>query len=94
MRTGDIVSLITASSDYFYGIDTKTGKLLWKFKFVNQRELNLTDAVCFNDYVLLTSGYGKGSELIRLKPASGRIKCGKSMAIQTDGQSSWWCYSS
>lgn len=67
---GGYHQLVTASSDYYYGIDTKSGKLLWKFKFVNQRELNLTDAVCFKDHVILTSGYGMGSMLIRLKPAT------------------------
>jgi outer membrane protein assembly factor BamB len=67
-ETGGYRQLISASSDYYYGIDLKSGKLLWKYNFVNQRELNLTDAVCYNEYVLLTSGYGKGSELIRLKP--------------------------
>jgi outer membrane protein assembly factor BamB len=66
---GGYRQLISASSDYFYGIDSRSGKLLWKFNFVNQRELNLTDAVCFKDYVFITSGYGKGSVLLRLKPA-------------------------
>jgi outer membrane protein assembly factor BamB len=65
---GGYRQLISASSDYFYGLDSKTGKLLWKFNFVNQRELNLTDAICYNEYVFLTSGYGKGSILLRLKP--------------------------
>jgi outer membrane protein assembly factor BamB len=69
-ENGGYRQLVSASSNYFYGIDTRTGKLIWKVDFVNQRELNLTDAVCFNDYVFLTSGYGKGCELIRLKPVS------------------------
>jgi outer membrane protein assembly factor BamB len=69
-ENGGYRQLISASSDFYYGIDMKSGKLLWKFNFVNQRELNLTDAVCYKEYVLLTSGYGKGSELIRLKPAT------------------------
>jgi len=72
-ENGGYRQLISASSDFYYGIDMKSGKLLWKFNFVNQRELNLTDAVCFNDYVLLTSGYGMGSALIRLKTASAGL---------------------
>jgi outer membrane protein assembly factor BamB len=58
--------IVGASSNCYYGIDTKTGNLLWTVDFVNQRELNLTDAVCYKEYVLLTSGYGKGSMLIKL----------------------------
>jgi len=68
-ETGGYRQLISASSDYFYGIDSISGKLLWKFNFMNQRELNLTDAVCFENYVFITSGYGKGSLLLRLKPS-------------------------
>jgi len=76
-ENGGYRQLITASSDFYYGCDMKSGKLLWKFNFVNQRELNLTDAVCFNDYVLLTSGYGMGSMLIRLKPTSAGLNAEK-----------------
>ncbi len=65
---GGLRQLIAASSNCFYGVDVKTGRLLWKVDFVNQRELNLTDAIIFNEYVFLTTGYGKGSMLVRLKP--------------------------
>jgi outer membrane protein assembly factor BamB len=70
-ETGGYRQLVGASSNCFYGIDTRTGKLLWKVDVVNQRELNLTDAICYNNYVFITSGYGKGSMLVRLK-ASGK----------------------
>jgi outer membrane protein assembly factor BamB len=71
METGGYRQLVGASSNCFYGIDIRTGKLLWKVDVVNQRELNLTDAICYNDYVFITSGYGKGSMLVRLK-SSGK----------------------
>lgn len=74
---GGYRQIVSASSDCFYGIDSKTGKLLWKADFVNQRELNLTDAVCFKDYVFLTSGYGKGSMLVRLTKSSAGLKAEK-----------------
>jgi len=70
-ETGGYRQLVGASSNCFYGIDTRTGKLLWKVDVVNQRELNLTDAICYNEYVFITSGYGKGSMLVRLK-SSGK----------------------
>ncbi len=63
--------LIGASSNCFYSIDTGTGKLLWKVDFANPRELNLTDAVVNKEYVFLTTGYGKGSMLLKLK-SSGK----------------------
>jgi len=65
--------IIGASSNCFYGVDTKTGSLLWSVDFVNQRELNLTDAVCYKEYVFLTSGYGKGSMLVKLTSSGKEI---------------------
>ena len=66
---GSYRQIVWASSNCFYGVDTRTGKLLWKVDFENQRELNLTDAICYNEYVFITSGYGKGSMLVKLKPS-------------------------
>jgi outer membrane protein assembly factor BamB len=68
---GGYRQIIGTSSNCFYSVDTRTGKLLWKVDVVNQRELNLTDAIVYNDYVFISSGYGKGSMLIKLK-ASGK----------------------
>jgi outer membrane protein assembly factor BamB len=65
-ETGGIRQIIGASSSGFYGVDSATGKLLWFVDFVNQRELNCTDAVTYQDYLLLTTGYGKGSMLVEL----------------------------
>lgn len=70
---GGYRQIIGASSNCFYGVDTKTGKLLWKVDFENQRELNLTDAICYNEYVFVTSGYGKGSMLLKLKSSGKTI---------------------
>ena len=68
---GGYRQIIGASSDCFYGVDARTGKLLWKVDFKNERELNLTDAIVFNEFVFISSGYGKGSMLVKLK-ASGK----------------------
>lgn len=61
--------LTGSSSDCYYGVDINTGRLLWKVDFRNQRGLNLTDVVADNGYVFITSDYGKGSMLVRLKPS-------------------------
>jgi outer membrane protein assembly factor BamB len=70
-ETGGYRQVISASSNCYYGVDAATGKLLWKVNFENQRSLNLTDAIIKDDYVFISSGYGKGSMLFRLK-ASGK----------------------
>ncbi len=62
-----------SSSNCYYGVDAATGRLLWKVDFENQRGLNLTDAIVKDEYVFITSGYGKGSMLFRLKPSGNRF---------------------
>ena len=59
--------IIGASSKCFYSVDSGTGKLLWIVDFLNTHELNCTDAITFSDYVFLTTGYGKGSMMIKLR---------------------------
>jgi outer membrane protein assembly factor BamB len=81
MEYGGHRQIVGASSNCFYGVDTRTGSLLWKIDFQNQRELNLTDAICYNEYVFITSGYGKGSMLVKLNPS------GKGFAAETVWQS-------
>jgi outer membrane protein assembly factor BamB len=70
---GGFRQIIGASSTCYYSLDTRTGKLLWKTDFVNNYEVNCTDAIVFNDYVFLTSGEGKGSMLIKLKKSGSGI---------------------
>jgi len=65
--------IIGSSSNCYYGVDTGTGKLLWKVDFENQRGLNITDVVIHNEYIFITSGYGKGSMLFRLTLSGGSI---------------------
>jgi outer membrane protein assembly factor BamB len=73
MEFGGFRQIVGASSNCYYGVDTRTGKLLWKVDFENQRELNLTDAICYKEYVFLTSGYGKGSMLVKLRSSGKTI---------------------
>jgi len=67
MEFGGFRQIVSSSGHFYYGVDSKTGKLLWKFDFENQRELNNTDAIIHNEYVFISSGYGKGSVLFKLK---------------------------
>ena len=78
---GGCRQIIGSSSNCFYSVDTRTGKLLWKVDVVNQRELNISDAIVYNDYVFISSGYGKGSLLVKLKSS------GKAIAPETVWQS-------
>jgi len=63
-----------ASAICYYGVDTKTGRLLWKIDVVNQQECNIGDAILFDNYVFISSGYAKGSMLYKLNVAGKEIR--------------------
>jgi len=61
------------SSNCLYGVDSKTGRLLWQMDFENSRSNNVTDPIFHDGCVFASSGYGKGSMLIRLKTEGDEI---------------------
>jgi outer membrane protein assembly factor BamB len=70
---GGYRQIVGSVGNYYYSLDTQTGKLLWKAEIANQRELNITDAILYKDYIFLSSGYGKGSILYKLNISSKSI---------------------
>lgn len=70
---GGYLQIISFSSNCVYGVDTKAGNLLWNMKYENRRSLNCTDAIFHNGYVFGSSGYGKGSILIKLSASGEKI---------------------
>jgi outer membrane protein assembly factor BamB len=70
---GGYHQIINASSGFFYGIDTGTGKLLWKVGFENSYKVNCTDVATFNDYVLMSTGEGGGCLVVKLKSSGNSI---------------------
>ncbi len=65
--------LINLSSNCIYGVDTKTGSLLWSVEYENQRSNNCPDPIYHDGYVFASSGYGKGSILIKLTSSGNTI---------------------
>jgi outer membrane protein assembly factor BamB len=61
------------SSNCVFGVDMKTGKLLWQVDFKNDRDNNVTDPIFHEGYIFASSGYGKGSILFRLDATGGEI---------------------
>jgi len=61
------------SSNSLFGVDLNTGKLLWHTEYENSRSNNVSDPIYQNGYVFVSSGYGKGSLLIRLNSSGNGI---------------------
>lgn len=70
---GGYRQLAGVTSKSIFGLDSKTGKLLWMVDFVNSRENNIADPIFQNGYLFASSGYGKGSILLKLEFSGDKI---------------------
>jgi outer membrane protein assembly factor BamB len=70
---GGYQQLMGLSSNCVYGVDLKTGKMLWSVEYENQRSNNVTDPIYHNGYVTASSGYGRGSILLKLTVSGKEI---------------------
>jgi len=73
VKFGGYRKLIAMTSNCVYGADTNTGRLLWNVAYENQRSNNVTDPIFHDGYVFASSGYGKGSILIKLTVSGEEI---------------------
>jgi outer membrane protein assembly factor BamB len=56
-----------------FGLDSKTGELLWIVEFLNPNENNIADPIFYDGYLFASSGYGKGSILLKLEVSGNKI---------------------
>ena len=70
---GGSLQIINMSSNCVYGVDANTGKLLWKADFEGKQTLNNTDPIFHDGYVFVSSGYGKGCMLLKLRSSDKGI---------------------
>lgn len=71
---GGFRQFITISERDLFGMDAENGKLLWSVPFANARNNNCTDAIFHEGYVFASTGYGKGSILVKLSEENGGVK--------------------
>ena len=62
-----IEQVVTVSANRVLSFDPKNGRLLWYYAFANPRENNCSDVIVSDGLVYASSGYGKGSILLRPK---------------------------
>jgi outer membrane protein assembly factor BamB len=61
-----VPQVVTMTAKHVVGIDVATGKLLWSFENINRHAVHPNIPVYSNNMLLCTSGYGKGSIMLRL----------------------------
>jgi len=60
-----VEQIINMSAARVFGVRPDNGQLLWQYAFGNKRNNSATDAIIRDGLVYVSSGYGKGSALLR-----------------------------
>ncbi|MDH6358464.1 outer membrane protein assembly factor BamB [Parabacteroides sp. PF5-9] len=58
--------LVTMTEKHILGINADSGEKIWSYPYYNQRNIHPNTPVYSNNLLLCTSGYGKGSVMLRL----------------------------
>jgi outer membrane protein assembly factor BamB len=70
---GGFRQILSMSSRCVYGADPKSGKVLWTVAHENKRSNNATDPIFHDGHVFASTGYGKGSLLLKLAASRKEI---------------------
>ena len=58
--------IVTLTANHIIGINAETGAKLWSFENINKTAVHANTPVYGDNMILCTSGYGKGSTMLRL----------------------------
>lgn len=58
--------IVTMTATHILGINAKTGEKVWSYPYENNRNIHPNTPVYSDNMLLCTSGYGKGSIMLRL----------------------------
>ena len=61
-----VTQIVTMMASHILGIDAATGKKLWSYQYENNRKIHPNTPIYSDNLLLCTSGYGKGSVMLRL----------------------------
>jgi len=63
---GGLRIVLTMNATAFIGIDVSNGNLLWTYGHETDYEINATTPIFHDGQVFITSGYGSGSEMLKI----------------------------
>ena len=61
-----VPQLVTMTATHILGINVKTGEKIWSYPYENSRKIHPNSPAYSDNMLLFTSGYGKGSLMLRL----------------------------
>ena len=63
----EVPQIVTMTANHILGIDISNGKKLWSYENTNKWSVHANTPIYGDNMILCTSGYGKGSTMLRLK---------------------------
>jgi len=66
--------IVTMTADHIIGIDVSNGKLLWAHENKNRHSVHANTPVYSNNMLLCTSGYSRGTTMLRLKDGGKSVE--------------------
>ena len=65
--------ILAMSGKALVGVDAENGKLLFRYQHETKYDVNATQPIFKDGMVFITSGYGAGSEMVKLTASGGKI---------------------
>ena len=69
-----IPQIVTFTANHIIGIDISNGKLLWAHENKNRHSVHANTPVYSDNMLLCTSGYGRGTTMLRLKDGGKSVE--------------------
>jgi outer membrane protein assembly factor BamB len=69
---GQPIGLIGSGAS-FLAFNLETGKELWRVRWLTQGGVNVADPIVSGDKVMISSGYGKGAELLQMTASDPKV---------------------
>lgn len=70
----EVPQIVTHTADHIIGVDARTGKKLWSYSQPNRYSVHANTPVYDQNMILCTSGYGKGSVMLRLTDGGRNVE--------------------
>ncbi len=69
-----VLQVVTMTADHIIGVDIVTGNKLWSYENKNRHSVHANTPVYGDNMILCTSGYGKGSVMLRFKDGGRNVE--------------------
>ena len=70
----EVPQIVTFTANHIIGVDAANGKLLWSHENKNRHSVHANTPVYYDNMILCTSGYSRGTTMLRLKDGGRSVE--------------------